>query len=102
MLQDREIRTRISCRLGKCATDVAGPAADPRDHYLHAKVHEIAELITTPTPWRANREHGRLERALMLRELINNGHIPQGSHTLKTRTLRSLLEDIEHEQRLSA
>lgn len=102
MLQDRDIRTRISCRVGSCATDVAGPAADPRDHYLHAKAREVAELLGTPAPWRANAERGRLERALMLRELINDGHIPPGSHTLKTRTVRSLLEDIEFEQRLSA
>jgi len=102
MLADTTIRTRIGCRIGKCANGINGPAADPRDHYLHAKAYEVAELIGTPAPWRANTEHGRLGRALMLRELINAGHIPPGAYTLKTRTVRGLLEGIDYEQRLSA
>jgi hypothetical protein len=56
----------------------------------------------TPAPWRANAEQTRLARALMLRELINAGHIPPGAYMLKTRTVRGLLEDIDYEQRLSA
>ncbi len=102
MLADTDIRTRIGCRIGKCANDINGPAADPRDHYLHAKADEVAQLAGTPAPWRANAEHARLDRALMLRELINAGHLPPGAYILKTRTVRGLLEDIEHEQRLSA
>lgn len=102
MLADTDIRTRVGCRIGKCANDINGPAADPRDHYLHAKAHEVAQLVDTPARWRANAEHARLDRALMLRELINGGHIPPGAYMLKTRTVRGLLEDIEHEQRLSA
>ena len=102
MLADATIRTRIGCRIGKCANDINGPVADPRDHYLHAKAHEIAQLVATPGPWRANAEYARLDRALMLRELINAGHIPAGAYMLKTRTVRGLLEGIEYEQRLSA
>lgn len=102
MLADTNIRTRIGCRIGKCANDINGPVGDPREHYLHAKAHEVAQLVDTPLRWRANAEHGRLDRALMLREVINAGHIPPGAYLLKTRTVRGLLEDIDYEQRLSA
>jgi hypothetical protein len=47
-------------------------------------------------------EADRLHRALDLRELINSHHLPADTHPLKTRTLRSLLDDIEIEQRRSA
>jgi hypothetical protein len=44
----------------------------------------------------------RLQRALDLRQSINSHYLPEGAYPLKTRTLRSLLEDIEREQRMSA
>lgn len=102
LLDDRQIRTRIGCRLGNCANNIAGPAADPRDHYLHARAHEVASLLHRPPQWRGSMEADRLQRALDLRQLVNDHHLPADAHPLKTRTIRSLLEGIELEQRRSA
>ena len=92
----------MSCRLGNCGNNIAGLVADPRDHYLHARAHEVALVLDRPPQWRGNMEADRLQRALDLRELVNNHHLPADAHPLKTRTLRSLLEDIQLEQRRSA
>lgn len=102
LLANREIRGRISCRLGNCGDDIAGPAADPREHYLHSRSEQVAQLLGRPSAWRLTMELDRLQRALDLREIINRAHLPDGAHPLKTRTLRSLLEDIAYEQRMSA
>ena len=102
LLDDQQVRTRISCRLGNCASNIAGPAADPRGHYLHSRAHEVAGLLNRPLQWRGSMEADRLQRSLDLRELVNNHHLPADAHPLRTRTLRSLLEDIDIEQRRSA
>lgn len=102
LLSDRDIRTRIGCRIGGCAHDIAGPASDPRAHYLHARAHEVAQLLARPAAWRPTMEQDRLERAIELREIINAHHLPPETAPFKTRTLRGLLAEIDHEQRMSA
>jgi hypothetical protein len=102
LLDNTDIRTRIGCRLGGCAQSVRGPAGDPRDHYLHARANSMAELLTRPAPWRANAERDRLLRAVELRDLINRSYLSDTVNPLKTRTLRSLLDDIAGEQAMSA
>lgn len=98
LLDNTDIRTRIGCRLGSCGQSVAGPARDPREHYLHARAHEMDQLLTRPEPWRPTAEMDRLRRALELRELINEHYLTADMQKLNTRTLRSLLDDIEVEQ----
>ena len=61
------------------------------DHYLHARAQEISTTLAQPPAWRANLEQERLRRAIELRGLINEHYLPEGQHTLKTRTLQSLL-----------
>jgi hypothetical protein len=97
LLGNTDIRTRIGCRLGICGQSVAGPARDPREHYLHARAHEMNELLRRPEPWRPTAEMDRLRRALELRELINEHYLTADVRKLNTRTLRSLLDDIEVE-----
>jgi hypothetical protein len=97
LLDNTDIRTRIGCRLGRCGHSVAGPARDPRDHYLHARAHEMSELLKRPGPWRPTAEMDRLRRALELRELINEHYLTTEVPKLNTRTLQSLLDDIQVE-----
>ena len=92
LLADTDIRTKIGCRLGGCGTSINGPANDPRDHYLHARAHEVSATLAQPLAWRANLEQERLRRAVELRSLINEHYLPDGQHPLKTRTLKSLLD----------
>lgn len=86
LLADTDIRTKIGCRLGGCGTSIKGPAPDPRDHYLHARAHEVRATLAQPLTWRANLEQERLRRAVELRNLIHEHYLPDGQHPLKTRT----------------
>ena len=81
LLANREIRRRISCRLGS-GDDIAGPAADPREHYLHSRAEQVAQLLGRPSAWRLTMELDRLQRALDLREIINRAHLPDGANPL--------------------
>lgn len=98
LLANTDIRTRISCRLGTCGASVEGPARDPRGHYLHSRTTEMAALLARPAAWRATTEMDRLRRALELRELINERYLGTDVRPFKTRTLRSLINDIEVER----
>lgn len=98
LLDNTDIRMRIGCRLGSCGQSVAGPTHDPREHYLHARAHEVNELLKRPEPWRPTAEMDRLRRALELRELINDRYLSVDVRKINTRILRSLLDDIEVEQ----
>lgn len=98
LLGHSDIRLRVGCRLHDCGRSVAGPTQDPRAHYLHARAHEMAQSLSQPPRWRATREIDRLRRALELRELINQRYQLPGVPELKTRTLRSLIDDIQGEQ----
>jgi hypothetical protein len=102
LLENTDIRTRIGCRIGGCGKSVAGPAADPREHYLHARAGEMAAMLARPAPWRASMEKDRLGRALELRELINGKYLGGDVRPLGTRTLRSLIDDIDVERAESA
>lgn len=98
LLSNTDIRTRIGCRVGACGQSVSGPAADPREHYLHARASEMATMLGKPAPWRATGEIDRLRRAAELRDLINSRYLTKEVRPLKTRTLRSLIDDIEGER----
>jgi hypothetical protein len=102
LLDNTDIRTRIGCRIGSCGNSVSGPAVDPREHYLHARAHEMDALMTRPSAWRATVEIDRLRRALELRELINAHYLTPEIRPLKTRTLESLINDIEVERAMTA
>lgn len=98
LLGHSDIRLRLGCRLEDCGRSVAGPTQDPRAHYLHARTHEMDQILRQPPRWRATRETDRLRRAIELRELINQRYRLPGVPELKTRTLRSLVDDIQGEQ----
>ena len=98
LYEDRSIRTRLACPLGLCSTRVDGPVREIRGHYLHARAHSVATLESRPAPWRPAQEYERLSRALEFRELLNQYHLPDGAHALKTRTLRSLLGEIDYQR----
>lgn len=102
LLDNTDIRTRIGCRIDGCGRSVSGPAADPREHYLHARAAEIAAMLERPAPWRASMEKDRLSRALELRELINGRYLTSDVKPLGTRTLRSLIDDIDVERAMTA
>lgn len=89
------IRTRIGCRLGSCASSIMGPLSDHRTHYLHSRAAEMERMLAQPPAWRSKGEIDRLVRAVELRRLINDKyHIP-GTPELKTRTLESIIGEIE-------
>src|SRR4051794_410966 len=102
LLDNTDIRTRIGCRIEGCGRSVSGPAADPREHYLHARAGEMAALLDRPAPWRASMEKDRLSRALELRELINGRYLNAEVKPLGTRTVRSLIDDIDVERAMTA
>ena len=97
LLEHSDIRTRIGCRIGRCAESVNGPVLDQKTHYLHARTAEMAAVKARPEPWRATQELGRLRRALELRGIVNAGYRPT-SAVLPTRTISGLLEAIEEER----
>lgn len=45
MFGEADLRLRVGCRVDACGSSIAGPLLDPRGHYLHARAHEMAELI---------------------------------------------------------
>ena len=49
-------------------------------------------------PWRGAMEIDRLNEAIGLRERVNEHYLSDDVHQLGTRTLRSLVDEIEHEQ----
>lgn len=89
-----DVRTRIGCRTGHCARTLRGPVLDPRGHYLYAHAGHAAGLAGQPPAWRTHGQDDRLQRALELRNLINNRYLPAGMKPLHIRTLASLLTDI--------
>lgn len=56
------------------------------------------EILRQPAPWRATREIDRLQRAVELRDLVNNKYRTKDVPELKSRTLRSLIDDLQLEQ----
>ena len=98
LLQNTDIRTRIGCRTGSCGNSITGPLDDRRAHYLHARSVEVAALLARPAPWRGAMENDRLTEAIHLRERINEHYLSDSFHQLKTRTLRSLMDEIQDRQ----
>lgn len=92
LLGHSDIRLRLGCRLEGCAASIAGPTLDPRRHYLHARAHEMDELLQRPVAWRPALEIDRLGKALVFRELINDQYHEGLKTLLKTRTLRGLVD----------
>lgn len=92
--KNRQIRIRMRCPLGGCAERVDGPVYDPRRHYLHARAHDVATILERPPQWRAMLQRERLTKAIHLRHGINK-YLPEGTSELQTRTLTSLLGEIE-------
>lgn len=97
LLAHSDVRTRLGCRIGACGNSLLGPVADPKAHYLHARAAEMAALEATPGPWRPKTEADRLRRALELRDLVNDRYRAADDPEIKTRTLHSLLDAIEHQ-----
>lgn len=98
LLHHTDIRTRIGCRIGSCRNSVTGPLDDRRAHYLHSRSHEVADMLTRPAPWRAAMEIDRLTEAIQLRERVNEHYLSDEVRKLRTRTMRSLIDEIHHEQ----
>ena len=99
LLSHTDIRTRVGCRIGSCRNSVTGPLDDRRAHYLHSRSNEVAEMLRRPAPWRGAMEVDRLNEAIGLRERVNEHYLSDDVHKLGTRTLRSLIDEIEHEQK---
>lgn len=98
LLSHTDIRTRVGCRIGSCHNSVTGPLDDRRAHYLHSRSSEVVEMLRRPAPWRGAMEIDRLNEAIGLRERVNEHYLSDDVHKLGTRTLRSLIDEIEHEQ----
>ncbi len=98
LLSHTDIRTRVGCRIGTCRNSVTGPLDDRRAHYLHSRSNEVAEMLRRPAPWRGAMEIDRLNEAIGLRERVNEHYLSDDVHKLGTRTLRSLIDEIQHEQ----
>ncbi len=98
LLGHTDIRTRIGCRLGSCASSVMGPLDDHRSHYLHSRAAEMDRILSQPPAWRSKAEIDRLARAIELRKLINKKYLRDGDAQLKTRTLESIIGEIEAER----
>ena len=98
LLSHTDIRTRVGCRIGSCRNSVTGPLDDRRAHYLHSRSNEVAEMLRRPAPWRGAMEVDRLNEAIGLRERVNEHYLSDDVHKLGTRTLRSLIDELEHEQ----
>jgi hypothetical protein len=98
LLSHTDIRTRVGCRIGSCRNSVTGPLDDRRAHYLHSRSGEVAGMLRRPAPWRGAMEIDRLNEAIGLRERVNDHYLSDDVHKLGTRTLRSLIDEIQHEQ----
>ena len=98
LLGHTDIRTRIGCRIGPCARSVMGPLDDPRSHYLHSRAAEMEKILSQPPAWRSKSEIDRLARAVELRQLINKKYLTADDTQLKTRTLESIIGEIEAER----
>lgn len=98
LLNHTDIRTRVGCRIGACGNSVTGPLDDRRGHYLHSRSSEMAETLRRPAQWRGAMEIDRLTEAIGLRDRVNQHYLSDDVHKLGTRTLRSLIDEIEHEQ----
>ncbi|WP_152981353.1 hypothetical protein [Mycobacterium intracellulare] len=98
LLHHTDIRTRIGCRIGSCRNSVTGPLDDRRAHYLHSRSHEVADMLARPAPWRGAMEIDRLTEAIQLRERVNEHYLTDEVRKLGTRTMRSLVDEIHHEQ----
>lgn len=98
LLQHTDIRTRIGCRIGSCRTSVTGPLDDRRVHYLHSRAGEVAEMLARPAPWRGSMEIDRLTEAIQLRDRVNEHYLSDDVRKLGTRTLHSLVDEIQYEQ----
>jgi hypothetical protein len=101
LMQHSDLRVRIGCRVAKCGTNVRGPLLDPREHYLHSRDTEMGRMMEQPAGWRATSELERLHRALILRDRINKDYLAPGDPPIKTRSLDSLIVDIERVQAAS-
>jgi len=82
--------TRLRGRLEVHTELLADPSADPRGPYLVSRQEQVSALMKRPKTWRVQHELARLTRAIKLREIINDYHLPPDAKPLKTRTLKSL------------
>jgi predicted solute-binding protein len=55
-------------------------------------------MLARPAPWRGAMEVDRLTEAIQLRERVNQHYLTDSVHELKTRTLRSLIDEIRQQQ----
>lgn len=55
-------------------------------------------MLLRPAQWRGAMEIDRLTEAIQLRERVNEHYLTDQVRKLGTRTLRSLVDEIHHEQ----
>ncbi|MGI8946861.1 MAG: hypothetical protein ACR2FV_02550 [Ornithinimicrobium sp.] len=105
LLGHSDLRTRVGCRVGRYGTSVRGPLLDTRDHYLHSRDIQMRRLLDQAAGWRPTFEIEQLRAALNLREHINANYLGPDRLPLKkplpTRTLKSLISDIERARQAS-
>lgn len=102
LLGHSDVRTRLACREGACATSLLGPTTNHKAHYMHSRAGEMQRLLETPAAWRPKLETDRLVRAIELRELVNSRYGVAGEAPIKTRTLQSLVDGMREVQEARA
>lgn len=102
LYDDSAIRGKLVCRLGECGKSIRGPIRDARGHFLHSRVDQVRRMLGQPSAWRWNLERDRIHRALELRRMVNEHHLPNGFSRFKTRGLESVLEVFGYESSSSA
>jgi hypothetical protein len=75
---------------------------DPRGHYLHATANMVSVMDARPAPWRPTLERDRFTRALELRQMLNEHHLPPELPRIPTRTIATLLAELDTSQARSA
>ena len=78
-----------------------GPISDVKSHYLHARAHEVSELLAQPPAWRTNSELTRARQALELREMINDHFCASSDTPLPTRGLRAMIDYLDGPEQVS-
>lgn len=96
LYKDSAIRSKLACHIAGCGKRIDMPATDPRTHYMHSKAESAHQLLSRPPSWRPTLERDRLAAAAELRTMLNAHHLPAEAPRLSTRTLDSLIIQIDN------